>query len=106
MVGPWKSYPACLLPSAAPTSSVSTPLGHAQGTSVGRSRKSSIAFGMKASTRRIVNDASVKRALRPKRIRRSGFGFRVYRKKLTQPFVGKYDGFNFTDEVRDHSLCR
>src|SRR5713101_8897337 len=35
-----------LLPSAPPTSSVSTSLGHAGGTSAGRSKKNSIAFGM------------------------------------------------------------
>ena len=55
---PWKSPPACLPPSAALTSSVSTGLGHAGGTSAGWSRRTSIAFGMKRWTRKMVNNAS------------------------------------------------
>src|ERR1700686_5398783 len=58
MDGPWKSYLACLLPSAAPTLSVSGGSGHAGRTSSGWSRKSSTAFGMMRWTSRRVNERS------------------------------------------------
>jgi hypothetical protein len=47
-----------LLPSAVPTSSVSSGLGHAGGVSAGWSRKNSIAFGMMRWTSSRVNERS------------------------------------------------